>query len=169
MADKINHERLLKVVKYDALTGIFVWIISPSQAVKAGQQAGALTPSGYRQIGIEGAIYLEHHLAFFYTTGEWPLLDIDHINGNKSDNRIDNLRQATKAQNSWNAKLCVKNKSGYKGVHWYPPTNKWAAQIRVNKKRIHLGYFTFVEDAAKVIKEARERLHIEFYNHGTAI
>ena len=91
---------------------------------------------------------------------------IDHINGDKLDNRIENLRAATVGQNQHNRKTNANNTSGYKGVSWNKGCNKWLSQIKLEGKRIHLGYFDNLEEAAEVVRKAREELHGDFAHHG---
>jgi hypothetical protein len=87
---------------------------------------------------------------------------LDHINGSKSDNRLSNLREATKAQNGANTRLSVNNSSGYKGVRWHTAAKKWVAKIKINYKSIHLGLFTDIEDAAAAYQAAALKYFGEF-------
>lgn len=89
-------------------------------------------------------------------------LQIDHINGNRLDNRKENLRVCTKSQNAMNSKLARTNTSGYKGVNWDKRYNKWRARIKLNKKEKHLGFFNNKEDAAKAYNEAAIKYFGEF-------
>ena len=86
----------------------------------------------------------------------------DHVNGKGLDNRRCNLRPATNPQNGWNQGVQSNNTSGYKGVYWYKPTKKWRAQIKVNKKKIYLGYFDDIEDAVNAYNKAAIKYHGEF-------
>ena len=158
---------LRRALAYNHETGVFTWKISPSQSVKAGDVAGTVHPTGYIHIGYKRRIYRAHRLAWAFMSDTWPSSDIDHINGNCDDNRIVNLRIASDSENLCNRKLCTRNKSGVKGVHWFNPLGKWCAQIGKNGKRYHLGYFSSIEDAAKKVADERIRLHGEFANHGT--
>ena len=90
---------------------------------------------------------------------------IDHINCNVLDNRRCNLRFATSAENNQNRQLGKNNSSGIKGVYWRKRENKWNAQININKKRIHLGYYENLDDARDAIRESRIELHGEFCRH----
>lgn len=87
---------------------------------------------------------------------------VDHINGNTLDNRKSNLRICTISENLRNLKLRKTNKSGYKGVNYHKHQKKWASRICINRKRIHLGYFTNEVDAAKAYDEASKKYHGEF-------
>lgn len=160
---------LKDALSYDAKSGIFTWKVRPSNAVKAGDKAGTVNPLGYVMIGYKGKIYAAHRIAWAFANGEWPSLDIDHINGNPTDNRAINVRLASDSQNLQNRKLCTRNKSGIKGVFWYKASSKWCAQIRKGGKKFYLGYFDRIEDAQKAVIEARNSLHGEFANHGVGL
>ena len=133
--------------------------------VKAGDIAGTLKSHGYLCVGINYNSYRAHRLIFLMHKGYLPKT-IDHINGDKLDNRIENLRAATVGQNQHNRKTNANNTSGYKGVSWSKAQKKWTARITLERKIIHLGYFANVEEAAEVVRKAREELHGSFANHG---
>jgi hypothetical protein len=129
----------------------------------AGKEAGWLDrQSGYRLVMIDERSYKAHRLAYFLMTGEDPFDRIDHINMDKSDNKWENLRDATHSQNMANCHRYKNNKSGIKGVYWYPPYQKWNAQIRVHGKLKNLGYFDDIEDAAATIRAAHIKYRGEF-------
>jgi HNH endonuclease len=113
----ITAERLRELLHYDPNTGEFRW-----RMAKKGTYAGAVAGryntdgDGYRQIGINRRLYKKHRLAWFYMTGAWPRHEIDHINGDRGDNRFCNLREATASENRRNMRKRVNNTSGYKGV-----------------------------------------------------
>lgn len=152
----LSQARLREVFDYSPDTGLFVWRQAPSSRVKIGTIAGRVS-HGYRHIALDGKRYAAHRLAWFYVHGVWPKDDMDHINGEKDDNRLANLREATTSQNMANARLSSHNTSGFKGVSWKCGTNKWNAKISHNGVTYHIGYFTTREAAheAYVIK-ARE-------------
>lgn len=118
---------------------------------KAGNRAGR-----YEKIGIFQKYYTTHRLVYIYHKGYEPK-QIDHINGNKFDNRIENLRAATNNTNKWNAKLHSGNTSGIKGVTYRDGV--YEVYINARKKRYYLGRFKYKKDAARVIRAAREKLH----------
>ena len=91
---------------------------------------------------------------------------IDHIDNDKTNNRIENLRDVTGNQNQQNRPLNSNNKSGVKGVHWDSCNRKWKAQVRVNSTTKHIGMFTELADAAEAVKQARIKYHGEYANHG---
>lgn len=141
----LDHQTLLDQLSYDPLTGIFHWKISPSRRAKAGSVAGGLS-HGYWTIKIAGKLRYAHILAWFYVTGLWPADKVDHRNGVKSDNRWDNLRMATSAQNAHNCRPHTDNASRLKGVRAY--RKRFNARIRANGATIHLGTFDTPELAA---------------------
>ena len=155
----LTAEQLKATLDYDAGTGVFLWKIRPSRAVKAGDVAGCTEKRiGYITIGIAGRIYKAHRLAWLYTHGEWPRGLIDHINGNKADNRICNLRNVFADGNSQNVrKPNVRNKSGFMGVIWFQ--NKWRASMSVNGKSKWLGDYSTPKEAHQVYLEAKRKYH----------
>lgn len=152
-------EQLRDALDYDAETGVFVWKIRPSKAVKAGDVAGCTEKRiGYITIGIAKRIYKAHRLAWLHAHGEWPKGLIDHINGDKADNRITNLRDVFADGNSQNVrKPNRRNKSGFMGVIWYQ--NKWRASMSVNGKSKWLGDYSTPEEAHQVYLEAKRTYH----------
>jgi hypothetical protein len=156
---ELTVEQLKDTLDYDADTGVFVWKIRPSKAVRAGDVAGCVEKRiGYITIGIAGRVYKAHRLAWLYVYGSWPKGLIDHINGNKADNRIDNLRDVFADGNSQNVrKPNRRNKSGFMGVIWYQ--NKWRASMSVNGKSKWLGDYSTPEEAHQVYLEAKRKYH----------
>lgn len=167
--DSINLDYVKSILEYDEETGIFIRkpINEKTRMDKTKntrwslKEAGTITPYGYKAINIDHTVYLAHRLAWFYVNGEWPT-ELDHINGNKLDNKISNLRIASSSQNKRNRPKQANNKSGYKGVCFYPPLKKWHAQIHINRKRIHLGYFKCPTAAHFSYIKAAKELHGEY-------
>jgi hypothetical protein len=157
--DLLNH-----LFEYDKETGNLIWKIQ-QRGIRKGSIAGSVKSHGYLCVGINYKSYRAHRLIFLMHKGYLPKT-IDHINGDKLDNRIENLRAATVGQNQHNRKTNANNTSGYKGVSWNKGCNKWLSQIKLEGKRIHLGYFDNVEEAAEVMRKAREELHGDFAHHG---
>ena len=124
-----------------------------------------LSGRGYLQTSLYKKSVFVHRLIFIYVYGYSPI-SVDHINGNKLDNRSENLREASVTENNRNVGLRKDNSSGVKGVYWKTANKKWRAQIRIDGKRKHLGYFDDLELAELVAIEARNKYHGEFANHG---
>lgn len=165
----LTQERLKYLIEYDSVTGIFTWLHdSKNRAYKYGDIAGTLNSNGYLTIGIDGKMYPAHRLAYLYYWGYLPKKDIDHINGNRSDNRLCNIREATRAENLLNQPKHKCNSSGYKGVSWCKHHKKWSARgHNGNRKDIHLGYFDTAEEASVVYEKFSKEKHGAFYyKHG---
>lgn len=145
---------LKRIMKYDPLTGEFIRTIDHSSRAKAGAVAGSVVSDGYRQICVLGKVYRAHRLAWLYAYGYMPNETVDHINRNRSDNRLSNLRLATKKQNAENIKLRNDNVTGYKGVSWRASHTKWEAKIQHNKKTLHLGFFDSPKEASAAYQTA---------------
>lgn len=126
-----------------------------------GTKAGYLNNTGYLRVKIGTTGYLVHRLIYLRHHGCLPKI-LDHINGNPLDNRIENLREASKYENQYNAKVRTDNSSGIKGIGWHKTKQKWMVRIRINGVRKNLGCFTDLELAELVILEARDKYHKEF-------
>lgn len=165
----LTQARLKEVLKYNKITGEFIRLVATSNRVKVGELAGSINKyNGYRQIRIDNERYQAHRLVWLYIHGEFPKNDIDHINQIKDDNRISNLRDVAHSENHKNRSLSNNNTSGVMGVYWDKRDNKWLAQIKVNDKQLHLGYFFDKEDAISARKEAN--IKYKFHkNHGKII
>lgn len=124
---------------------------------KSGKRAGYVNPQGYRIIQIQGKNYREHRLVWLFHMGHLPLFDLDHIDRNKENNNINNLRIATKQQNACNKNTQKNNCIGFRGISWYKKTQKYQAQIQVNYKKIHLGLFSDLQDAIQARKNAEQK------------
>jgi hypothetical protein len=156
----LTQEQLKAILNYDPLTGIFTWLISPTDHIKAGAQSGSINSCGYWKIQYKGCSYLSHRLAWLYMTGNNTDYNIDHINGVKDDCRWINLREATDTQNKTNISKYKNNKSGFKGVSWEASRKKWIAQANFNGINKKLGRF----DTPELASIAYEKFAIE--NHG---
>jgi hypothetical protein len=129
----------------------------------AGKTVGWADNKGYVSTKIHGASYRVHRLIWMWHYGELPE-QLDHINGCKSDNRIENLRLASNSENMMNRKTFKNNSSGCKGVSWHQKNQKWFVYVDVNKRRKNIGYFDDLELAELVATEAREKYHGKFAN-----
>lgn len=148
----ITQKHLKTILNYDQETGVFFWLSKICRKVKIGSDAGCYRKDGYLIIGIQGRHYLGHHLAWLYTYGSLPEFFLDHINMNRSDNRICNLRNATKNQNNYNRLKLKTNKTGFKGV-MRKKNGRFVAQCMVNSKNHHLGVFDNALEAADVYEK----------------
>jgi len=126
-----------------------------------GKKAGGIHQTGYWRLKINKKSYQAHRVIFAMHHGHMPK-QIDHIDGNKSNNKIENLREATPSQNGWNRFLQKNNKSGIKGISWRKDCNRWLAQVRVNYKIFYLGLFEDVEKAKIALSEFRSKHHGNF-------
>lgn len=157
---RLTAEVLREWLSYNPETGKLTWIRSVGNG-KRGEEAGS-DHQGYRKILLQGRPYLAHRLVWLYVHGEWPPDQIDHINMDRSDNRLANLRLASGADNCRNKKKRSDNKSGAKGVCWDKQSKRWVAQIRYNGVTHRLGYFDTVEEGAAAYKKAAEAAYGEF-------
>ena len=157
----ITQQKLKELFIYDPESGIFARRIATGRhgRHKVGTKAGTSQNYGYVVIHVDGRRYVAHRLAWMYMYGEWPSTDLDHINNVKNDNRIANLRLATRKQNMQNVLSHKHNTSGFKGVSWHMPRSKWRAYIFCNYRQIHLGLFDTKEDAAAARIEAEKIYH----------
>jgi hypothetical protein len=157
----LTAERARELLHYDAETGVFTWRKS-RRGVRPGK-CGRVSPvHGYLDIRVDGVYCRAHRLAFLYMTGAFPPGDVDHINGNPSDNRWANLRPATRTQNSINCRVRKNNTSGAHNVVWDAPRQKWRAQIRIDGRRVNLGRFSEKEDAIRAYAAAAAKHHGAF-------
>lgn len=148
----------------DYLYQIFKYKNGELFRLKNGLKVGSDHIKGYKHTTIKKKPYLLHRLIFMMFYGYMPN-EIDHINGNRSDNRIENLRPATNTQNQQNAKIRKDNKSGAKGVYWFKELKKWKVDIAIKGKRKYIGVFDDLELAELVAQEARDKYHGKFARH----
>lgn len=127
-----------------------------------GEVAGSLKSDGYVAVRVDNFIYKSHRLAWFYEYGFFPPNEIDHINRVRSDNRITNLRLATKSENLRNRPVFERSISGIKGVYFHKRLNKWLVKLFVNKKLIHLGWHEDIDAAKKAYALGSIKYHGEF-------
>lgn len=161
----LTPEELHEIFSYNPETGELFWKKKISVKCKIGKIAGGLNKNGRMIVGIGYKHYRVHRIAWAMMTGKWPENEIDHINRNPSDNRWENLREATHSQNMKNLTIPKTNKSGHKGVSWHAIGKKWQAHIKANGVNHYLGLFNTAEEAAKAYIEASKKLHGEFSAH----
>ena len=139
-------------ISYDPETGKFF---------RNGRECTSAHSGGYLTVCLFRRNYFSHRVAWLISTGYWPKNEIDHVNGCRTDNRLCNLREATRSQNGIN-RPAKPNTSGHIGVRWDRQRNKWEAQIKLNKKNHHLGRYESKDDAIEARKKASALLHGEF-------
>lgn len=161
----ITQQELKSALHYDRATGYFRWRKSSHHTVQPWDIAGSVKRDGYRRIGLGHVTYSAHRLAWLYVTGEDPAHEIDHIDGNRDNNAITNLRVADRKQNSENLKTSAKNTSGFRGVT-KTKDGRWQAQMGHKRKTLYLGVFDTPEQAAKVVRSKRAQLFT--HDHGRA-
>ena len=144
--------------------GNLYWKIARSNRIKVGQIVGCVHEHGYRYTNLNKKPTLVHRLVFLYHHGYMPEF-IDHIDGNRSNNLISNLREATRNQNAHNAKKRKDNTSGIKGIHWDKKRNKWRACFEKNKKNYDAGFFESIEQAQRALIDLRNAIHGNFAKH----
>ena len=147
---EITQEYIRELFEYK--DGNLYWKIR-RQGIRKDKKAGHLRKDGYSQIKINNKPYKTHWLIFLYHYGYLPKI-VDHVDRNPSNNKIENLREATKSQNCMNRKPYKNFSSKYKGVSWHELSNKWMSNITINYKHIHLGSFTNEIDAALAYNNA---------------
>jgi hypothetical protein len=160
----MDAEQLRCLLAFDSKTGVFVWLPRPGIARndRAGKKAGTLNKAGYIAILINRKSYLAHRLAWLYVYGVWPDKNIDHIDRDRSNNAISNLRLATQAENQQNVGLRIDNVSGCTGVYLHA-YGKYEAYITKNSKRIYLGVYETLSQA----RDARLKARQTMFTHAT--
>lgn len=159
----ITQEFLKSLFHYDSSTGVFKRLSRCGNKIPALSIAGTLN-HGYIRIRINGHKYAAHRLAWLYVNGHFPDCEIDHINRNPSDNRIDNLRLASHSENIRNIGMKSNNTSGFKGVTLHKRTGKWRATCRLNGKNHSLGLHSTKEEASAAFIEFNRLHYGEFFN-----
>lgn len=152
----IDRDYLIEVLAYDEESGVFTWN-SARPGIKVGDVAGSFNGNRYWKISIDRKNYMAHRLAWLYVHGDWPRAYIDHIDGCRHNNAINNLRECSGSENQQNKSPNKVGTSKYLGVSW--DRGRWRAGIAVNGKNKHLGRFKVEEDAAEAYRLAKQILH----------
>lgn len=172
MNGAVSPDRVKELVSYDPDTGSLCWRQRPESAFGsvrvariwntkyAGAEAGQVGSRGYREVWLDGRIYKAHRLAWLCATGDWPSGDIDHVNGNRADNRLCNLRDVSRSVNSQNQRRAkLSNISGLLGVSFRKRTGRYLSQIMADGQCKYLGSFATPELAHAAYLEAKRKLH----------
>ena len=157
-------ERVRALLDYDPATGVFTWLVQTRNRVRPGSRAGAINGRGYRQIRIDGRAYQASRLAWLWVNGAWPAATVDHINRRRDDDRIANLREATRREQEGNKGLLATNTSGNRGVFWSAHKERWRVQIYTNGQQRYLGDFRTKEEASAAYDAAAREHFGEFFN-----
>ncbi len=157
-------EELREYLDYEPETGVLRWRKTVGPRAQAGAIAGSLYNHGYLVVMVNGARMLAHRVGFALHHGHWPHPCCDHIDGNKLNNRANNLRECSFSANSHNMGTPRNNTSGVKGVSKHPQTRTWRARVKL-RGREYAKHFRHLKDAAVYVKQLREQLHGEFARH----
>jgi hypothetical protein len=158
----MTQDELKELLEYKQ--GVLIAKTKYADKVIVGKAVGCMNSLGYIQVRIKNKTYYAHRLVFLYHHGFLPE-SVDHIDGNKSNNRIENLRAASLHQNNYNVKTPQSNKSGVKNVHWNKKNNNWNVTLAANNKSMYFGAFDDLELASLVAQEARNLYHGEYACH----
>lgn len=161
----IGANTLHEIMEFDFEAGRIFWKRRPAERPQwngryAGKEAFTTDCTGYKQGAIFGRLYQAHRVIYAAAHGYWPVL-VDHINQDRSDNRLCNLRAADKVLNAHNSKIRTDNKSGTKGVSWFRRNKCWRAYLSERGKQMHLGYFQSIDDAVRARDAAFQKLQLE--------
>jgi hypothetical protein len=155
----ITAELARELLNYDPTTGVITWASTRRGGAREGDQAGFINKHGYREVFLCGNYAKAHRLVWLIQFGQWPPHGVDHINGNKTDNRLANLRLADPGENLQNRTVQRNNSSGHTGVSWDEGKGLWRAAIYVGKRKKFIGRFKSKEMAAEAYRQAKADLH----------
>lgn len=161
------NEEIVSAIGYDSNTGVLIWLRDAirGSTLKAGREISSKDVHGYIQINVRGKVLKGHRVAWFLHYGEWPKCQIDHINHNRSDNRIKNLRVVCNQENHKNRPIQSNNKTGVVGVCLHKNSGLYRAYINTGGKQIALGYFNDLHKA-KIAREVANHRYGFHENHG---
>ena len=155
---KLTQERLKEIVHYDPETGVFTRISSPYKS-RVGREIGTVDTRGYVVMSLNGKVQLAHRMAWLYVYGHLPPHHLDHVNGDTTDNRIANLREATAKQNIENQKLHKNNRTGFRGVIQSKSSGRFHGHVKHHRQQIFVGSFATAEEASAAVKAKRDELY----------
>lgn len=166
MASTLTAEYVRSILDYEAAFGNLIWRYRDDKPIKwnsrcAGKIAGEKSPKKYQGMTIDGRKYQCHQVVWLHCNGTWPSSEIDHIDRNKHNNKIENLRLVDRCLNMHNTAVSKRNTSGYRGVSWHKKASKWQVHLTVNKVPVFRGLFNcpteahlaYQENAAKYLGE----------------
>lgn len=154
--DSLTYEKVIEIFRYDAETGSLERKLGSGRWKICGHEP---TCNGYGAVGIDGKKYLTHRLIWLLVYGEWPENDIDHIDRDRMNNRLENIRAVTRTENNHNHGVHKNNSSGYPGVCFDKRSKKYKARITLDGKQINLGYFDTAEEAFLAYQLAKIQHH----------
>jgi hypothetical protein len=165
--DTVNASGFAEFLSYDPETGVLTWKPSLGYTWRerawntryAGTVTGCKSSERYLEVRLFGRLWKAHRVAWAIHYGEWPNEELDHINGDRADNRIKNLRPANRKENSQNLAVRCTNTSGFTGVHRHHSWKRWQARIVYDYRRINLGMFDTPEEAYQAYLAAKAKLH----------
>jgi len=172
----LTFDYVTSILKYDPQTGYLIWKKRPidhfpdARAFKIWNTRWANKPAGNKtkhkgiQIRINKKNYIAHRIVWLLAYESYPIDDIDHIDNNPNNNRLSNLRLASKSENQWNTRKHKNNTSGFKGVYFDRRSNRWVSKIMINNKNVYLGSFKSADDAHNAYKKASLSMHGRFSN-----
>ena len=159
----ITYENIARLLTYNSKTGVLRWLVNANSSIRAYSVAGCNKHKGYIRVKIMKRLYAAHHLAWVLHYGTWPTKNLDHINGDRSDNRIRNLREANRSQQCWNS--IGRSKLGFpKGVSTCH--NRYKAQIEIDGRTIYLGVYDTPDEAHAAYCSYAKDIHGEFFCDG---
>lgn len=167
MNNKLSLDRINELFSYDTTNGKLIRKKTLCSNAIKGDVVGTDNGDGYLLVSIDYTRYKIHRIVFYIHHGYMPE-KIDHINGDKADNRIENLRECTNSENLCNTGMYCTNTSGYKGVTFHKGTKKWAAQIQHESRRKHIGLFDDPKSAHDAYCREARKLHGSFFNSGAS-
>ena len=153
--------RFHELLRYEPETGKLFWKVVTSNRAKVGSEAGSISKSGYRTLMVDGYRFLSHRVIFLMQNGAWPVQCIDHMDGDRLNNRISNLRECSIQTNNENKQSLVsKNSTGATGV--YPAGKRFTAKIGIGGRSKHIGNFDTIAEAQKAYFDAKAKFHKGF-------
>ena len=154
----LTQSKLHKLLTYDGKSGAFYWLVNRSNRVSPGALAGYKRKDGYISIKLIEGRFFAHRLAWLYVNGRWPTEEIDHLDGDPSNNSINNLREVTRSQNLQNQRNPhIDNRFGALGIRFRK--GKWEPRIKVNGRQLNLGRFISLRAAKSAYKKAKSIYH----------